>query len=185
MTLSLFFNLITTFGAILLVILTAVLFIASYSENQKMIAFRNFFVKHSLVLIILATFLAVGGSLVYSEIFNFEPCVLCWWQRIFIYPVFVIAIVAFIKKEKSAIFNYINPLMWIALLFSLYHNYLIVIAQNYDSVFCDPNTTETCSRRFVEILSVIDIPFMALAIILFVLCVSYSAIKFNKENLAK
>ena len=181
MTLSLFFNLFTTFGAIILVLLTASIYIAAYSKNPKAIAFNNFFARNATVLILISTFLAVAGSLVYSEIFKFAPCVLCWWQRIFIYPVFIIALVAFLKKDKTSLYQYINPMMWIALLFSLYHNYLIVAVQKYDSVFCIPNTTETCSSRFVDIVSVIDIPFMALAIILFVLCLSFIATK-NKQG---
>lgn len=33
-----------------------------------------------------ASFIATLGSLYFSEIMKFEPCVLCWYQRIFMYP---------------------------------------------------------------------------------------------------
>lgn len=29
---------------------------------------------------------SAAGSLFYSEVAGFAPCVLCWWQRIFLYP---------------------------------------------------------------------------------------------------
>lgn len=183
MTLSLIFNLFTTVGAIVLVAISFSIFISAYSDNIKLVAYKNFFTKYALQFIFWASFVAVAGSLVYSELFLFEPCVLCWWQRIFIYPVLVISTVAFVEKYKNLAaqinpFQYINPLMWIALPFSLYHNYLLLRANaSTDSFFCDPALAGSCSDRFVEVLSVIDIPFMALAIILFILVISTLASK--------
>jgi len=175
---TLFFNIFTTFGAISLILLSAFIVIAFYSNSQdkNVIKFKELVKKHSVMLIFLASFSAVLGSLIYSEVFRFEPCVLCWWQRIFIYPVFVISLVALWKKDKNP-FQYINPLMIIALLFSLYHNYLIIVAGKKDAFLCDPNLAGSCSDRYVEILSVIDIPFMALSIIIFTLVVSIVSLK--------
>jgi disulfide bond formation protein DsbB len=182
MSLSYFFDLFTTTGAVILIIATAVIFIASYSSNPNLKKITDFFVKYSKWLILGASSMAIVGSLIYSDILKFEPCLLCWWQRIFIYPVFIIALVSIIKKDKNP-FQYINPLMWLALVTSLYHNYLIVVAGKTDSFFCDPATAGACSDRYVEVLSVIDIPFMALSIILFILILSLISLKdLNKTN---
>src|SRR3989344_3123910 len=42
----------------------------------------------------------VLGSLFYSEIANFTPCILCWYQRVFLYPQVVILVIALWKKEQ-------------------------------------------------------------------------------------
>src|SRR5258708_5189085 len=42
---------------------------------------------------------ATLGSLFYSGIANFQPCLLCWWQRIFLYPQVILLFVAFLKKD--------------------------------------------------------------------------------------
>lgn len=181
MSLPYIFELFTTSGAVLLIVLTGIVFLASYSQNTDLKKFANFFIKNSIFFIAVASFVAIVGSLVYSELFKFEPCTLCWWQRVFIYPIFFIALVALIKKEKNP-FQYINPLIWISLLFSLYHNYLIASANSSNTFLCDPATTGTCSDRYVEVLSVVDIPFMALSVILFILMLSFVSLKHFRKN---
>ena len=176
MSLTYFFDLFTTTGAIFLIIFTAFIFIISYSKSKKSSEMINYLESKSKWLILGTSFLAVVGSLIYSEIFKFEPCALCWWQRIFIYPVFIIALVSILKKDKNP-FEYIKFLMWPALLTSLYHNYLITVAGKTDSFLCDPNVMGSCSDRYVEIFSVIDIPFMALSVILFILVIATIASK--------
>jgi disulfide bond formation protein DsbB len=181
MSLSYFFELFTTCGAVFLIILTGTILWASYSQNAELKKFSNFFIKNSVLLITVTSLIAIVGSLIYSEIFKFEPCTLCWWQRVFIYPVFFIALVAFIKKEKNP-FQYINPLIWIALIFSLYHNYLIAVADKKDAFLCDPAAISSCGDRYVQVLSVIDIPFMALAVILFILMLSFISLRHFRKN---
>lgn len=45
-----------------------------------------------------ASFIATLGSLYFSEIMKFEPCVLCWYQRIFMYPFVLWLGIAVVKK---------------------------------------------------------------------------------------
>jgi disulfide bond formation protein DsbB len=40
------------------------------------------------------------GSLYYSEIEKFTPCRLCWYQRICMYPLVVILLIGFWKKDR-------------------------------------------------------------------------------------
>ncbi|MGR5962370.1 disulfide oxidoreductase [Bacillus paranthracis] len=48
-----------------------------------------------------ASFIATLGSLYFSEIMKFEPCVLCWYQRIFMYPFVLWLGIAVVKKRLS------------------------------------------------------------------------------------
>lgn len=48
-----------------------------------------------------ASFIATLGSLYFSEIMKFEPCVLCWYQRIFMYPFVLWLGIAVIKKTTT------------------------------------------------------------------------------------
>src|SRR5699024_12508721 len=43
--------------------------------------------------------LAMMGSVFYSEVMGYEPCELCWIQRILMYPLVVIYGVAALKKN--------------------------------------------------------------------------------------
>lgn len=67
-------------------------------------------------LISLVSFL---GSLYFSEIAGHEPCQLCWFQRICIFPLVVILGIAS-WKNFFGIVTYVLPLVIIALGFALY-----------------------------------------------------------------
>ena len=44
---------------------------------------------------------STAGSLYFSEVADFIPCQLCWFQRIAMYPLAVILLVAAIRKDRS------------------------------------------------------------------------------------
>ncbi|KAF6544496.1 disulfide bond formation protein B, partial [Bacillus sp. EKM202B] len=45
------------------------------------------------------SFIATSSSLYLSEIMKYEPCTLCWYQRIFMYPLVIILGIAIINKD--------------------------------------------------------------------------------------
>lgn len=66
---------------------------------------------------------ATLGSLFFSEVMKFPPCVLCWYQRICMYPLVFILLAGLFPVEKS-IFKYSLPLTIIGWGIALYHNLL-------------------------------------------------------------
>ncbi|OGZ43629.1 MAG: hypothetical protein A3C84_00545 [Candidatus Ryanbacteria bacterium RIFCSPHIGHO2_02_FULL_48_12] len=44
---------------------------------------------------------SVMGSLVYSNVIGFAPCVLCWWQRVLLYPQAIVLAVLLYKKQDA------------------------------------------------------------------------------------
>lgn len=67
--------------------------------------------------------MSVVGSLFFSEVMQLPPCVLCWYQRIAIYPL-VLVIGAGIVLRDSRMKFYALPLCFVGLVISLYHNLL-------------------------------------------------------------
>src|SRR3989338_9201466 len=63
----------------------------------------NFFAKHVLVFSFIVALAATLGSLFYSEIAGYEPCKLCWFQRIFMYPQTIIFGLAWLKKDYGIV----------------------------------------------------------------------------------
>ncbi len=87
--------------------------IASMQSKQKYFLYASFFIA----------LLAMGGSLYFSEILKQAPCVLCWYQRIAMYPIVIILFVG-IMKRATDIYRYVLPLSFIGALIALYHNLL-------------------------------------------------------------
>lgn len=68
--------------------------------------------------------LSTVASLFFSEFLNITPCILCWYQRIFMYPLVIISAVNIMKKHNDLPF-YILPLSVIGFLVAVYHNLLV------------------------------------------------------------
>lgn len=98
------------------------------------------------------------GSLYYSEVANFTPCRLCWFQRIAMYPLaLVLGIAAFARD--GGIRKYVMPPAFIGALISGYH----ILIENFpslESTSCDP--LNPCSLIWVKELGFLTIPTMAL-----------------------
>lgn len=65
--------------------------------------------------------IATIGSLYFSEIRGFRPCVLCWYQRIMMYPLAVVLGVAALRGDLG-VRAYALPLAAIGFLTALYQN---------------------------------------------------------------
>ena len=107
----------------------------------------------------LAAIVAVGataGSLYFSEIANFTPCELCWFQRIFMYPMAVIFLVAAIRKDRG-VFVYALPLSVIGFAIAAYHIQLQLFPEQ--SSFCE--VTNPCTSSAVKALGFMTIPHMS------------------------
>jgi disulfide bond formation protein DsbB len=70
-----------------------------------------------------ASLIATLGSLYFSNVLHLPPCILCWYQRIGMYPLIVILGIAAIRKEYH-VWRYALPLSVIGLLIAIYHNLL-------------------------------------------------------------
>jgi disulfide bond formation protein DsbB len=99
---------------------------------------------------------ATVGSLIYSEVIHFEPCRLCWFQRIAMYPMAVVLLVGAIRREYQVKY-YALPLAVAGLAVSVYH-YLMQVFPSLEGGSCG---VVSCSARLVEIFGFISIPFMA------------------------
>ncbi|RLA63787.1 MAG: disulfide bond formation protein B [Epsilonproteobacteria bacterium] len=71
---------------------------------------------------IIATFSTLG-SLFFSEVMEFPPCVLCWYQRIAMYPLVILFMAGLFQPAKST-FPFTFPLVSTGWVIAVYHNLL-------------------------------------------------------------
>lgn len=65
---------------------------------------------------------SIAGSLIYQLVYETPVCELCWWQRIFLYPVSVITLVALWYKSRETHVT-VAILSAFGLWYALYHYY--------------------------------------------------------------
>ena len=102
---------------------------------------------------------ATLGSLYFSEVADFPPCRLCWFQRIGMYPLALLLPVALWRRDGQVRW-YAAPLAALGGLVSAYH-VLIERFPSLESGSCDP--ANPCSAIWVERLGYLTIPVMALS----------------------
>ena len=68
-----------------------------------MTSFRKIFANYGLYMAWLVALIATIGSLYLSEVMLFEPCRLCWFQRIFMYPLAIMLGIACFRNDRTII----------------------------------------------------------------------------------
>src|SRR6266498_1030074 len=121
---------------------------------------KKFIINNSLYIAWTTAALAVAGSLFFSNVLHFPPCVLCWYQRIALYPLVIIIGVGIIKKDKYLPY-YVLPLTIIGGLISIYHNLLYYHLLPNSATPCELGVS--CTTKFIEWFGFITIPLLSLA----------------------
>ncbi len=113
------------------------------------------FLQFSLVISLTSTL----GSLYFSEILKLPPCLLCWYQRIFMYPLVVIFAVGIWKKDKNIPY-FALPLSIIGTIVASYHNLLYYKIVPESLAPCTLGIS--CTTKQIEWFGFITIPFLSL-----------------------
>lgn len=114
---------------------------------------------------------ATLGSLFFSEIMHFIPCSMCWYQRIFMYPLVLIFLVNLLYPDDK-VFKYAIILVIVGLVFSIYHNLLMFDIIPESIVPCVSGVP--CSTEYINWFGFITIPLLSFIayFMLFILLVS-------------
>ncbi|WP_449539221.1 disulfide oxidoreductase [Ferdinandcohnia sp. Marseille-Q9671] len=126
-----------------------------------------------------AALISTLGSLYFSEIQKYIPCELCWYQRIFMYPLVIILGIAIYKKNYTiALYTFI--LSTVGGMISIYH-YLVqkvpTIGEN--SLACG---VVPCTGQYINWLGFVTIPFLALIGFTIIAITSFMTLRKLKEG---
>jgi len=103
--------------------------------------------------------IATFGSLFFSEVMNFVPCSMCWYQRIFMYPL-VLIFLANLLYPDDKVFKYSMLLVVTGLAFSIYHNLLMFDIIPESVVPCVSGVP--CSTEYINWFGFVTIPLLSL-----------------------
>lgn len=120
------------------------------------------------------------GSLFFSEVMKFPPCLLCWYQRICMYPLVVLFLAGMFPVEPRII-RFTAPLSIIGWVISIYHNLLYYKILPESAAPCVQGIS--CTTVQLQWLGFITIPFLSLTgftLILILLTLLYRTSK--REN---
>lgn len=163
----------------ILLILGFIYYLAVRKQKENKIL--DFLGKHGIKFAFFFALIAMGSSLFYSDVIGYEPCTLCWYQRIFMYPLVFIFGLAWFKKDFR-ILSYTTLLASMGLIISLYHNYIYFGGTSFFS--CDASGLGvSCLRQYVFEFDYVTIPSMALTSFVLILAFSKLAKNYSKKAL--
>jgi disulfide bond formation protein DsbB len=116
---------------------------------------------------------AMVGSLYFSEVVHFNPCKLCWYQRIIMYSLAIIFFVAALRRDK-AIARYSIVLACIGIVVSIYH-YLLEWYPTLESNVCSIDVP--CTTIWFREFGFVTLTFMAGSAFIFVISISLSLLR--------
>jgi disulfide bond formation protein DsbB len=131
--------------------------------------------EYGLLAIFILSTLTVVGTLWFQYGDNLNPCLMCWYQRVFMYPIPVLTLIALIKGRRlSDIADYILALSIIGAAIALYQH-LLQILPSGALIPCD--SSGDCAIRTVFEFNFVTLPWMAFTIFITIAFISYLARK--------
>jgi disulfide bond formation protein DsbB len=115
--------------------------------------------QYALYLAWVVSLVATLGSLYFSEILGYEPCKLCWLQRICMYPQAILLGMACYRNDRRMA-TYLLPLSIIGGCISLYHYAEQKIPALAKLLPCTVGVP--CNEDYINWLGFMTIPFLAL-----------------------
>jgi disulfide bond formation protein DsbB len=128
---------------------------------------------------LLVSAVSTAGSLIFSEILKFPPCVLCWYQRIFMYPLVAIFAIGIWKKDKNTTY-FALPLAVIGFIIAVYHNLLYYKIIPESAAPCTLGIS--CTTKQIEWLGFITIPFLSLTAFAIILVLTILQLKLSDKK---
>ncbi len=121
------------------------------------------------------------GSLYFSEVRGYAPCVLCWYQRILMYPLAGVIAIGLLRRDGNLPY-YVLPFSLLGLGVSTYHYLLEKTDLFAGSSFCAQGAS--CTTQWINWFGFVTIPFLALTAFLLITLMSLIAL-LNGEPVAE
>ncbi len=121
------------------------------------------------------------GSFIYQYGFGYEPCLLCWYQRIAIIPIAILSLTGNLTKSRL-LRRQILILATIGFIIALFHNYIDIFPGSGVDV-CGA-TSVSCLVRYVYEFGYITIPMMSATILLAGILLPVLAGRYPQESVA-
>ncbi len=141
---------------------------------------RGWIGKYGILFAFLVALFSTLGSLFYSMVIGWEPCSLCWYQRIFMYPLAILLPLAMWRKEQDRIADYAIVLAVPGFLLTLYHHLLQMGVVSFS--FCSADVAKSCAQRFIFELGYITMPFMALVAFALIILLVIARKQYHKHS---
>lgn len=157
-----------------------VMYLATCLYNKKTSRLLNFISDYILPFGFAITGVGMIMSLYYSEVLGIIPCVLCWYQRIFMYSQVFLFGYAWYRKDRN-ILPYTLLLSIVGFIIAVYHHALQIGYDIYKPCSTSPFAVDCAKPTFIEF-GFVTFPFLAIVLFGFVIVIVVTATHFAKRT---
>lgn len=163
-------NYLLALGTVAMQLVTVGILVALITRSEMGAALVSSASHHGLALLFILAAVGTGMTLYYSDILGFEPCALCWWQRVFLYPQIVLYGMALLKERyRATALDASLVLSAGGLGVALYHHAL----QMFPNAIPCPAQGVSCAQRIVFELGYVTFPMMAVGLFGFLIALIF------------
>jgi disulfide bond formation protein DsbB len=180
------YSLIVSLGSIAIFCGTLIVFLASMlSPKLKDYLLQKEYEEYVFIVLIISG-MSVAGSLIYQLIYNTPVCELCWWQRIFLYPIAIMSLVTYLTNKSKDWHISTLILSLFGLFYASYHYYYhymgFVLGRKLELPCSVGGLMPACTDSPILIFGFITIPFMGIMVFGSILLITLLIIKNKYEH---
>ncbi len=144
---------------------------------MKLLTKRNLY-----LLVLLISLTAMLGSLYFSEIVGLTPCELCWYQRILMYPIVLLTIVALTLRDVKFP-RYILPMSILGMIIAGYHYLLQTWKPAAENTFINcTKGSVACSTIDISYFGFITIPLLSLTAFVLITIILFFSFRVDRYS---
>ncbi len=117
------------------------------------------FERSSLYIALVAAWVAMLGSLYFSEVAHYVPCTLCWYQRILMYPQTLILAIGLLRRDENTP-RFVLPFSVLGIAVATYH--VLLEKTDWFSGAATCQVGVPCTVIWINWFGFLTIPFLAL-----------------------
>jgi len=177
-----YINLFYALIGLAILALSTALAVDYFYNKQKF--YRKFVAQYVWYLITMTIFGGVATTLLYSEVFSFVPCSLCWLQRVALYSQLLLLLTAIKLKDRVYFPRYGITLSAFGLLVALYqYLYQALPTTLLDSGLlpCLADGSADCAKTVMEVFGFVTFPFLSGVLFIFLITLYLHVIRSKKS----
>ncbi len=170
-----FLEILSLVGGVLVLFVILLVVYNKLSGKNILSGFFEVLKKDYFIFGLIVSLTATLGSLFYSDVMGYNPCVLCWYQRILMYPQVLLFALALWKRDRK-VAKYSIALSVLGVLLAGYH-YLGQISVVKNLPCSAVGYSSSCAETFFLAYGYITIPMMSLTAFLLILILGINFVK--------
>jgi len=171
------FNTLVAVGSLAILLFLVILVVSWLTDNP----IAGWVAKHSSVILRIIFLGSVIGSLIYSNYFDFAPCLLCWYQRLCIFPTAILLFTDDIRKS-ALLQRQVLLLTGVGFLIALVHNYITLFPQS--GIEACGTSGVSCLNIYVNQFGFVTIPLMSAIVLVSGVLISVLAMRYPHNKVA-